>query len=127
SGSPDFAGGPLAVLVREVADYLMFVDEPPLPGPITGGSGFAERFAAKGPFDTKGRSVREFDRRTRLFKYPVSYMVYSPASAALPQEARGALLARMRELLRGTASDPRYGRIPSPEREVALGMIEGVR
>src|SRR5690606_10254587 len=92
AGSPDFARGPLADLVREVADYLMFVDEPPLPAPIAGGSGFADAFAARGPFDEQGRSLREFDRTTRLFKYPASYMVYTPVFDALPASARAALL-----------------------------------
>ena len=33
SGPDAFSTGPLADLVREVADYLLFVDEPPLPAP----------------------------------------------------------------------------------------------
>ena len=34
-------------------DYLLFVDEAPLTGPIQGSSGFAEQFAGEGPFDSK--------------------------------------------------------------------------
>lgn len=124
SGTPRFSTPPLADLVREVADYLLFVDEPPLPGPIAGGSGFAERFAERGPFDRKGRSLREFDRRTRLFRYPASYMVYSPVFAALPSDARSALLERMRVVLDGPARDTRYS---ASEREAAKEMIGEVR
>jgi hypothetical protein len=127
SGPPDFSTAPLANILREVADYLVFVDEPSLPGPIDRGAGFAEVFAARGPFDQKGRSLREFDRRTRLFRYPASYMVYSPVFAALPPEARGALLERMRAILEGAVADTKYARLPSPERKVALELIEEVR
>ena len=61
----------------ELVDYLLFIDEAPLPGPVHGTSGFAEKFAAQGPRDSHGRSLRELDLRTRLFRYPCSYMIYS--------------------------------------------------
>jgi hypothetical protein len=41
----------------EVVDYMLFVDEAPLPNPLTGRSGFAERMSASGPRDRLGRSL----------------------------------------------------------------------
>jgi len=46
-------------------DYLFFVDEAPLSARIQGTSGFAEKFAAMGPRDSKGRSLRQFDLERR--------------------------------------------------------------
>ena len=65
-------------VATEVVDYMLFVDEAPLDG-ITGTSGFAERFGALGPRDSKGRSLRDLDLQRRLFRYPCSYMIYSEA------------------------------------------------
>jgi hypothetical protein len=98
-GAAEFSTGELRALVNDAADYLLFVDEPPLVAPVRGISKFAEAFSAAGPRDRNGRSLRELDLQTRLFKYRCSYMIYSPAFAALPPEARTALLARMREIL----------------------------
>ncbi len=95
----DFARGELRDLSREVADYLLFVDEAPIAGPVEGVSGFAKVFAAEGPRDAKGRSLRDFDLQTRLLRYRCSYMVYSPAFDALPKEARASVVARMKEIL----------------------------
>lgn len=61
---------------------MLFVDEAPLTGPVKGGSGFAEAFAARGPRDGKGRSLRDFALRRRLFRYPCSYMIYTAPSTA---------------------------------------------
>ena len=44
-------------------------------------------------------ALREFDLRKRLFRYRCSYMIYSPAFDALPDVAREAVYARMREIL----------------------------
>jgi hypothetical protein len=52
--------------------------------------------------------LRELDLQARLFKYRCSYMIYSPAFDALPQQARAAVLARLREAI----TDPRYDRNP---------------
>ena len=98
-GIADVSRGELRDLVDDAARYLVFADEAPLPAPVEGIGGFAAAFAALGPRDTKGRSLREFDLRTRLFRYRCSYMIYSPAVDALPRQARAALYARMRDLL----------------------------
>ena len=62
--------------IDEIADYLLFVNEAPLPGPVQGTSGFAERFARQGPLDSRGRSLRQLDLEHRLLRYPCSYMIY---------------------------------------------------
>src|SRR5688500_122769 len=99
-GAPDFSNGELRALVNDTADYLLFVDEAPLVAPVRGISKFAEVFSSGGPRDGKGRSLRELDLQTRLFKYRCSYMIYSPAFDALPEEARRALYARMYAVLK---------------------------
>lgn len=70
--------------------YLLLAGEAPLASPVRGTSAFTSEFAARGPKDPKGRSLRDFDLVTRLFKYPLSYLVYSDAFAALPRELRAA-------------------------------------
>ena len=65
--------------VQELVDYMLFVDEAPLTDTIKGTSGFAETFAAEGPQDARGRSLRQLDLTRRLMKYPCSYMIYSGA------------------------------------------------
>jgi hypothetical protein len=67
--------------VREAIADLTFAGEAPLPEPIEGASSFVKTFPRRGP-------LREFDLKTRLFRLPVSYMIYSPAFAALPEPIR---------------------------------------
>ena len=45
---------------------------------------FQKKFAERGPRDAKGRSLRDLNLKTRLFEYPVSYMIYSEAFDNLP-------------------------------------------
>ena len=99
AGAAEFAKGELRELVHDTVDYLLFVDEPVLAAPVRGSSRFAEVFSAGAPRDRHGRSLRELDLQTRLFKYRCSYMVYSPAFTALPAQARQAVISRMREVL----------------------------
>ena len=85
--------------LNELADYMLFVDEAPLKGEISGTSGFAEVFAARGPRDHNGLSLRDLSLKGRLMRYPCSYMIYSEAFNALPAEAKSAVYARMWEVL----------------------------
>jgi hypothetical protein len=95
-------------VATEVVDYLLFVDEARLTDPVRGRSGFAERFAALGPRDKKGRSLRELDLNRRLMKYPCSYLIYAPAFDALPPAARDPIYRRMWEVLSGQERSERY-------------------
>lgn len=108
---------------EELADYLLFIDEAPLPGAVHSASGFAEMFAKRGPRDSRGPSLRDFDLKTRLFRYPCSYMIYSPAFDSLPASAKSAIYARMWQILSGQARDPRYARLSSADRAAIIQIL----
>ncbi|HEX8029325.1 MAG TPA: hypothetical protein VF491_12715, partial [Vicinamibacterales bacterium] len=98
-GPLDFTKGELQAAIRETVDYLLFVDEATLQQPIRGVSSFSTSFSLGGVRDQRGRSLRELDLQTRLFKYRCSYMIYSPAFDALAPEVRAEVLKRLRARL----------------------------
>ena len=108
--------------VDELVDYLLFVDEAPLPQPIKGSSNFAEVFAAQGPRDHAGRSLRELDLTTRLMRYPLSYMIYSPGFAGLPAEVKAMARARLDHVLSGKDPHQRYAHL-TPAMRLAIQQI----
>ena len=122
-GRLDLTGGRLRDAVNELVDYLLFVDEEPLTAAIKGTSGFAETFAAQGPADSRGRSLRQLDLERRLLRYPCSYMIYSAAFGALPIEVRGAVYSRMWDVLEGRDTDPRYARLSEPDRRAVVEIL----
>ncbi|MEP6716216.1 MAG: hypothetical protein ABJC09_11625 [Terriglobia bacterium] len=82
---------------EDLLQYMLFRDEAKLTAPITGTSGFAEEFSKQGPRDSKGRSLRDFDLQTRMFKYPCSYMIYSEAFDGMPAVVKDHLYRRLWE------------------------------
>lgn len=100
----------LRALADDVVDSLLFIDEAPLEGSVQGSSGFAERFAAQGPRDSKGRSLRQLDLTTRLMRYPCSYLIYSPVFDGLPPSIRTLIYERLWQVLSGAETDARYRR-----------------
>jgi hypothetical protein len=109
---------------RDLVDYLLFIDEAPLAGPMRGTSGFAERFVAAGPRDGRGRSLRDLDLRKRLFTYPCSYMIYSDAFAALPAAATTAVYERMWEVLSGRETSARYRALSAADRQTIVAILK---
>jgi len=124
--APD-AARTLAAAAVEFVDYLLFVDEPRLPAPVKGTSGFAERFSALGPRDRRGRSLRELDLRTRILKYPCSYLIYSPAFDALPAESKAAIYARLNDVLTGKVTGARYQRLSAADRQAILEILRDTK
>jgi hypothetical protein len=108
---------------RDLVDYLLFIDEQPLAAPVKGGSGFTERFAKMGPRDKQGRSLRDFDLRRRLFQFPCSYMIYTPAFDGMPPLARDAVYARMWEVLSGREKQPRYRALSLADRRAIVEIL----
>ncbi len=119
----DLTGGPLRDAVNELVDYLLFVDEEPLTAAIKGTAGFAEKFAAQGPADSRGRSLRQLDLEHRLLRYPCSYMVYSAAFGALPIEVRAAIYGRMWDVLSGHDTSPKYARLSEADRRAVVEIL----
>ena len=93
------------VALDDLAAYMTFANEVPLPGTVSGDSGFAADFAKRGPRDAKGRSLRSFDLKTRLFRYPLSYMIYSNAFASLKPDIRDRLYRRLYDMLKTRGAD----------------------
>lgn len=91
--------------LEDMVEYMTFADEVALPGPVTGDSGFTADFAARGPRDSKGRSLRTFDLKTRLFHYPLSYMIYSRAFDSLKPDIRDKLYRRLYDALKAKGAD----------------------
>lgn len=98
----------IASVCDRLVDYMLFVGEPDLKDPVRGTSGFAETFAAQGPSDSQGRSLRELDLESRLFKYPLSYLIYSPQFDGLPDEAKARIYQRLWDILTGAIDTPDY-------------------
>jgi hypothetical protein len=103
--------------------YLLFVEEAPLTAPVSGTSSFAKEFAAKGPKDKKGRSLRDLQLQTRLFKYPCSYLIYSEAFDALPAQLKENIYQRLWNILNGKDSDPEFQKIPAETRRAILEIL----
>jgi hypothetical protein len=106
---------------------MLFVDEAPLPNPVTGPSGFSERMSAGGPRDRQGRSLYELDLKRRLLKYPCSYLIYSPAFDALPLLAKVPIYRRMWHVLSGEAREPRYRSLSLADRQAVVEILEDTK
>lgn len=113
--------------VRELVDYLLFVDEAPLPAGVGGTSGFAAVFSARGPRDGKGRSLRELDLQSRLFRYPCSYLIYSPAFDALPAIAKTAVYGRLSSVLSGRVTGEPYTRLSPADRRAIVEILRATK
>lgn len=85
--------------IDEAVQYMLLTDEAPLKEPVAGVSSFTRTFPRGGPRDREGRSLRDFDLQTRLFRYRLSYMIYSPVFDRLPDETRERFYRRLSEAL----------------------------
>lgn len=113
----------LAETAEELVDYLLFIDEAPLPAGLTSTSGFEEQFSGQGPFDSQHRSLHQLDLDGRLLRYPCSPLIYAEAFDALPAEALGAVYNRMWVVLSGAASEPRYERLSREDRTAIVEIL----
>ena len=113
--------------VRDLVDYMLFVEAAPFTAPITGVSSFTQTFAARGPRDAQGRSLREFDLQTKLFRYPVSYMIYSELFDALPKTIRERVYLRLYDVLTGRDTSAQYERLSGEDRKAALDIIAATK
>jgi hypothetical protein len=113
--------------VDQMVEYMLFVDEAPLREPVKGISTFATTFSQRGPRDPRGRSLRDFDLQKRLFRYPLSYMIYSQAFDAMPQPARERIYQRIHNVLSGKDQDPKYAHLSADDRRAILEILRDTK
>jgi hypothetical protein len=108
---------------EQLLEYLLFVEEAPLAAPVKGTSGFAEEFARVGPRDRHGRSLRDFDLSNRLFKYPCSYLIYSPAFDQLPSSVKDRVYRRLWEVVSGRDQTKEFAHLTAADRRAIKEIL----
>ena len=109
--------------IEEMVGYMLFADEEPLKQPVAGVSTFTKSFATRGPRDAKGRSLRDFDLQKRLFRYPLSYLVYSAAFDGMPEMVRSRVYERLYDVLTGKDKSQTFAGISPEDREAVLEIV----
>ena len=104
----------------DVAPLRLVVDEArpagvaaPLTAPVAGTSNFAAEFMSRGPRDSKGRSLRELDLKTRLMRYPMSYLIYTEFFNELEPPIKEYLYRRIKEVLTGEDKTDAFKHLPT--------------
>ncbi len=113
--------------IEEMIGYMLFADEEPLKQPVQGVSTFTKTFAERGPRDSKGRSLRDFDLRKRLFRYPLSYLIYSAAFDGMPEVVREQVYRRLYEVLSGQDKSKTFAGISPDDRQAVLEIVRATK
>ena len=130
SGRAVPAGGLLPttrVRIDAAADRLvramLFSGEAPLEGQVLGASGFAEAFQARGPRDSRGRSLRDMDLDRRLMRYPLSFLIYSEAFDAMPDVMAETVHQKIWDALTGAEGPGHADHIGQNDRSAILEIL----
>ena len=113
--------------VEELLDYMLFTEETRLTEPVRGVSGFSEVFARSGPRDRQGRSLRDLDLKTRLLRYPCSYLIYSEAFDELPEITRDRVYRRLWEILTGRDTSAKFAKLSSEDRKAIFEILRDTK
>ena len=110
-----------------LVEYLLFCDEAALTEVVSGTSAFAKEFTARGPFDGKGRTLREFDLHSRMFRYPLSYLIYSRAFDGLPAEAKEQVYRRLWDVLSGKDLSKPFAHLTAADRQAVVEIVRDTK
>ena len=113
----------ISAVANTLLSYLLMCDEYPLTSAVEGTSDFTQTFRERGIKDSCGRSLRDFDLQSRLFKYPCSYLIYSTAFDALPAEVRSLTIERMLNVLEGRDKSEKFAHLTPQMRADILQIL----
>jgi hypothetical protein len=119
----DVAARALDDAVEDLVGHMLLVDEAPLREPVAGVSTFTTTFPNRGPRDGRGRSLRDFDLRTRLFRYRMSYVIYSDAFDGMPPRLLERVYRRLFDVLSGNDTHDRFAALSADDRRTALEIV----
>jgi hypothetical protein len=124
---PTGDSGRMRAVGEQLVQYLLFSGEASLAEPVRGTTKFAGEFAARGPRDKRGRSLRDFDLKSRLFKFPCSYLVYSAAFDALRGEVKSHVSKRMGEVLSGSDQSRKFAHLSAADRRAIFEILKDTK
>jgi hypothetical protein len=113
--------------VEQLVEYMLFLDEAKLDAPVKGTSGFTAAFQKAGPRDREGRSLRDFDLTQRMFRYPLSYMIYSEAFDGMPEAARARIYRRLFDVVTEKDQSPRFAKLSTDDRRAILEILRDTK
>ena len=71
--------------------------------------------------------MRDFDLETRLFRYPLSYMIYDPLFDALPSVAKEEVCRKLFDVLTGKDSSEKYARLSIQDRRTIIKILRDTK
>lgn len=108
----------------ELARYLLFAEEAPLPqGGIAGDSNFRADFLRTRKPAPDGTSLKDFDLSTRLFKYRCSYMIYSRVFTTLQPEFKKMVYARLSAAVSEVTLAREFSYLPAHEKRAIRSIV----
>jgi hypothetical protein len=117
----------MSASVEALVQTMLFAGETKLTDRISGDPKFTAQFLSRAVRDGQGRSLRDFDLETRVFRYPLSYLVYSAAFDALPQGAREMVYERFAAVLRGEDRSEPFARLSDGDRAAILAILAATK
>ena len=106
-----------------LVDAMLMVDEAKLTSSVKGTSGFAEKFASAGLRDHQGRSLRDLDLNSRLFKYPCSYLIYSKSFSELPPAMKDYFWQRLWQVLSNHDESAKFAHLSAEDRKAIMEIL----
>jgi hypothetical protein len=117
----------LNLVADQLVSYMLFAHEARLYDTLVGNSTFTTTFAARGPRDKQGRSLRDFDLQKRLFKYPLSYMIYSEAFDGMPDVAKQMVYQKLYDVLSGKNKSDEFAALSAADRQAVLEIVRDTK
>jgi hypothetical protein len=117
----------LKAMLEPLVRAMLFTNAAAVTDKVSSTSGFDRWFEAQGPRDAKGRSLRELDLRKRVFKYPVSYLVYSEGFDGLPKCDKEYIFSRFAEILSGRDQSATFAHVSASERQELFEILTSTK
>lgn len=120
---PEDAQQALSRMLDNLVQLMVFQNAADYLSPISGNPDYVEQFVARGPKDGEGRTLRELDLGKRLFRYPLSFLVYTDDFNAMPGFVMDYVYQQIEGYLSGTVTFEGDSQFTDAERREALEIL----
>jgi hypothetical protein len=117
----------LTDMLDELVEPMVFLDAANIASQLTGLQEFTDSFQSRGPRDANGRSLRELNLNGALFKYPLSYLIYSDDFNSLPAYAKDYLYQKLSAYLKGDEELVGISAYSGADRKAALEILRATK